>query len=175
MSRRQPRSTRTDTLFPYTTLFRSLSFCRPHPLRRHGVDLKRGNVLMSVILFSAAAAAAAASAGMEPVITVTAGREQELSSAADALTVLDDRRIKALNLPQVSDLLRLMPGVSVNVQGPQGSLTQIRIRGAEANHTLTFVDGIEINDRSEEHTSELQSLMRISYAVFCLKKKKKQN
>src|SRR3546814_15141888 len=57
-------------------------------------------------------AAAAASAGMEPVITVTAGREQELSSAADALTVLDDRRIKALNLPQVSDLLRLMPGVS---------------------------------------------------------------
>src|SRR3546814_5067983 len=77
-------------------------------------------------------AAAAASAGMEPVITVTAGREQELSSAADALTVLDDRRIKALNLPQVSDLLRLMPGVSVNVQGPQGSLTQIRIRGAEA-------------------------------------------
>src|SRR3546814_3864578 len=69
----------------------ALSFCRPHPLRRHGVDLKRGNVLMSVILFSAAAAAAAASAGME---------------------------------------------------------------------------------RSEEHTSELQSLMRISYAVFCLKKKK---
>src|SRR3546814_3341237 len=122
MIRRPPRSTRTDTLFPYTTLFRS----------RHGVDLKRGNVLMSVILFSAAAAAAAASAGMEPVITVTAGREQELSSAADALTVLDDRRIKALNLPQVSDLLRLM--------------------------------------RSEEHTSELQSLMRSSYAVFCLKK-----
>src|SRR3546814_6074113 len=67
----------------------AFSFCRPHPLRRHGVDLKRGNVLMSVILFSAAAAAAAASAGMEPVITVTAGREQELSSAADALTVLE--------------------------------------------------------------------------------------
>src|SRR3546814_18717334 len=82
---------------------------------------------------------------MGPVITVTAGREQELSSAADALTVLDDRRIKALNLPQVSDLLRLLPGGSVNVQGPQGSLTQIRIRGAEANPTLTFVDGIENN------------------------------
>src|SRR3546814_3946732 len=32
-----------------------------------------------------------------------------------------------------------------------------------------------LNDRSEEHTSELQSLMRISYAVFCLKKKKKKN
>src|SRR3546814_5222445 len=36
------------------------------------------------------------------------------------------------------------------------------------------VSGIKAGDRSEEHTSELQSLMRISYAVFCLKKKKKQ-
>src|SRR3546814_5932785 len=36
-------------------------------------------------------------------------------------------------------------------------------------------DGGELADRSEEHTSELQSLMRISYAVFCLKKKKKRN
>src|SRR3546814_10115782 len=35
--------------------------------------------------------------------------------------------------------------------------------------------GLLVADRSEEHTSELQSLMRISYAVFCLKKKKKQN
>src|SRR3546814_7150734 len=37
-------------------------------------------------------------------------------------------------------------------------------------HPLKRVDG-QIDDRSEEHTSELQSLMRISYAVFCLKKK----
>src|SRR3546814_2774047 len=35
-------------------------------------------------------------------------------------------------------------------------------------------DGIDLTARSEEHTSELQSLMRISYAVFCLKKKKKK-
>src|SRR3546814_16358893 len=95
---------------------------------------------------------------MWPVITVTAGREQELASAADALTVLDDRRIKALNLPQVSDLLRLMPGVSVNVQGPQGSLTQIRIRGAEANHTLTFVDGIEINAPASGNETRFETL-----------------
>src|SRR3546814_10804094 len=39
-------------------------------------------------------------------------------------------------------------------------------------HILSMIDG---RPRSEEHTSELQSLMRISYAVFCLKKKKKQN
>src|SRR3546814_3990685 len=42
--------------------------------------------------------------------------------------------------------------------------------------TLTFADGsFDARYRSEEHTSELQSLMRISYAVFCLKKKKQNN
>src|SRR3546814_10987927 len=51
-----------------------------------------------------------------------------------------------------------MPGVSVNVQGPQGSLTQIRIRGAEANHTLTFVDGIEINDPASGHETRFETL-----------------
>src|SRR3546814_5223061 len=44
-----------------------------------------------------------------------------------------------------------------------------RAEGGEADR------GGHLSDRSEEHTSELQSLMRISYAVFCLKKKKKQN
>src|SRR3546814_7958309 len=41
------------------------------------------------------------------------------------------------------------------------------------SHVVPYV--VEVDTRSEEHTSELQSLMRISYAVFCLKKKKKQN
>src|SRR3546814_7507774 len=46
----------------------------------------------------------------------------------------------------------------------------------EAHFPATIADLYEVKDgeRSEEHTSELQSLMRISYAVFCLKKKKKQ-
>src|SRR3546814_18228800 len=77
----------------------ALSFCQPHPLRRHGVDLKRGNVLMSVILFSAASAATAASAGMEPVITVHAVREQELSHPHYALPVLVYPLIQALTHP----------------------------------------------------------------------------
>src|SRR3546814_6571000 len=42
-------------------------------------------------------------------------------------------------------------------------------------NTLLGLGGKSDNKRSEEHTSELQSLMRISYAVFCLKKKKKNN
>ena len=46
----------------------------------------------------------------------------------------------------VSDYLRLIPSVSVAVSGPAGSLTQVRIRGAEANQTLLFVEGIRAND-----------------------------
>ncbi len=44
------------------------------------------------------------------------------------------------------DLLRLVPSVAVATSGPAGSLTQVRIRGAEANHTLLFVEGIRAND-----------------------------
>src|SRR3546814_10062382 len=103
MIRRPPRSTRTDTLFPYTTLFRS------------DVDL-----------------AGRRRAGMRDP---QAGHETELDrllrdgkSAGDHRLAGDDRG-----------------------QRRQAHQRQLR---------------------SEEHTSELQSLMRISYAVFCLKKKK---
>src|SRR3546814_4077490 len=99
MIRRPPRSTRTDTLFPYTTLFRSLLF---------------------------AAWVLARTAFLVSPIGVTAAGANALFAALLALQV-------------APRLLR--------------SAKKLR------------------NQRSEEHTSELQSLMRISYAVFCLKKK----
>src|SRR3546814_9016193 len=102
MKRRPPRSTRTDTLFPYTTLFRSRGR-RKVIGRQHGPLVAFGLPLVQVV-------------------------------RAD----LDSRF------------------------GPCFG-SGVRIGGST-------VDGL----RSEEHTSELQSLMRISYAVFCLKKKKKQ-
>src|SRR3546814_2602743 len=106
MIRRPPRSTRTDTLFPYTTLFRS----------RHGRIDAGGN------------------AGRGP-----GGRRDDRRTA---------RRLRA----QLRD----------HEQGsPCGARRCVAERAPFA-------------ERSEEHTSELQSLMRISYAVFCLKKKIKQ-
>src|SRR3546814_4166285 len=110
MIRRPPRSTRTDTLFPYTTLFRSV------PVPRRSVR-KLGNSIRGPV-------------GRAP---------------------WRDRRIAR------SDNDR--PG-------------QRRVLPGRASHYDRRID--EERDRSEEHTSELQSLMRISYAVFCLKKKKKQ-
>src|SRR3546814_1453740 len=112
MIRRPPRSTRTDTLFPYTTLFRSYS--RPTPsfistFRLHDRrDVDYGHTLRRRISH--------------------AGR------MASARALLD--------------------GVAL----PQGVVGRWPRCGARS--------------RSEEHTSELQSLMRNSYAVFCLNKKK---
>src|SRR3546814_3107099 len=98
MIRRPPRSTRTDTLFPYTTLFRS------------------------------AFAADLGDAQRNPVVL-------ERHVALDATQQLDRFQM---------------------------------------DHWIVIENGAE-QQRSEEHTSELQSLMRISYAVFCLKKKKNKN
>src|SRR3546814_7835127 len=111
MIRRPPRSTRTDTLFPYTTLFRSLS-CRG---QCHG------------------------SAGKQ----AARDRGQQLSGWS----------VGSCNRPGRCELFSL------------GDVKE----GAESRFRAHA-----LQDRSEEHTSELQSLMRISYAVFCLKKKKKQ-
>src|SRR3546814_2137266 len=100
MIRRPPRSTRTDTLFPYTTLFRSFEApCARHDLRFEAAD--------------------------EGIISAHRGFEV---------------------FPQARDMA--------------------------AHHRQPRMEFLA--QRSEEHTSELQSLMRISYAVFCLKKKKKQ-
>src|SRR3546814_3362614 len=110
MMRRPPRSTRTDTLFPYTTLFRSL---------RKGLADPRGNLALVY------------------------------------LAMADRYRPEWLVWENV-------PGVLSSNGG--------RDFGA-------FLGGlVELGyGRSEEHTSELQSLMRISYAVFCLKKKNQSN
>src|SRR3546814_2835474 len=118
MIRRPPGSTRTDTLFPYTTLFRS------------GVDRR---------LHRRALRPLAAAGG-------------------DGVGDRADRR-------------GAVPGAAV--QGGRGEPGRAGRAGRVAlgaGRSSAVRGGA---DRSEEHTSELQSLMRISYAVFCLKKKKK--
>ena len=82
-----------------------------------------------------------------PAIVVTASRTEEQAKETPAsATLIDAGRIDRIGLPLVPDLLRLVPSVAVATSGPAGSLTQVRIRGAEANHTLLFVEGIRAND-----------------------------
>ena len=83
----------------------------------------------------------------EPSIIVTASRtELTQSDSAASSTIIDQRTIERLGEALVQDLLRLSPSAAVSVSGTAGSQAQLRIRGAEANHTLLFVDGIRAND-----------------------------
>src|SRR3546814_3184827 len=114
MIRRPPGSTRTDTLFPYTTLFRS--------------DEAEGD-------------------GGGP------------GGVVGAVSVVDEAAE-----PGAEEAAELMAHEHDAVEGG---------KVADAENLADEAAGER--HRSEEHTSELQSLMRISYAVFCLKKKKTQN
>ncbi len=83
----------------------------------------------------------------QAVIVVTASRTPEAEDATPAsVTLIDAKRIERIGAPLVTDLLRLSPSLAVSVSGPAGSLADVRIRGAEANHTLLFVEGIRAND-----------------------------
>src|SRR3546814_8834304 len=124
MIRRPPRSTRTDTLFPYTTLFRSRSEITP------GAPIGVFDLLgeHSVPVFE----------GVVEGETAVRGHFGE-KTVARSISIW-------------------LPGVLKVDPFPDPSLTQYE----------WYVPV----DRSEEHTSELQSLMRIPYAAFCLKKNK---
>src|SRR3546814_6893163 len=137
MIRRPPRSTRTDTLFPYTTLFRSESDAD----RRgdHEAAIADGEGLLERLeqLLGEPAGvlqrAAARDAHHELVSAEAGDHDLRRHAPAQAASGLDEDQVAF--------------GVPVRV-----------------------VHELESVERSEEHTSELQSLMRISYAVFCLKK-----
>jgi vitamin B12 transporter len=83
----------------------------------------------------------------ERAIVVTASREPVAEpDAAVSATLFEQEELESLALPFAVDVLRLVPGVSVTVSGSRGSQTELRIRGAEADHTLIFLDGIRFND-----------------------------
>ncbi len=93
-------------------------------------------------------------------ITVTASLEPvPLDLSGTAVTVIDHTTIDALALPLVKDYLTLSPSVSVSVSGPLGAQTQVRIRGAEANHTLTFIDGIDVTDPASSGEFRYETLL----------------
>jgi vitamin B12 transporter len=80
-------------------------------------------------------------------IVITASRAPESEAQTPAsVSIIDQTQIVRLDEPLVPALLRLTPSVAVTVQGPAGLFTEVRIRGAENNHTLLFIDGIRAND-----------------------------
>ena len=92
-------------------------------------------------------------------IVITASRAPQSEGETPAsVTIIDQQRIERLDEPLISALLRLTPSAAVATSGPGGSLTEVRIRGAEANHTLLFVDGIKIDDPASGDTPRFEIL-----------------
>src|SRR3546814_2042361 len=137
MIRRPPRSTRTDTLFPYTTLFRS------PPLRSLPRELGRGVRTVS-----------------RPHSRTT---PEGATLAPDADGPLEEPQAPESNQPKG---LTFGPGCRYHRGNAPTALRSDRTTDDPCPLSRQALKGA--GERSEEHTSELQSLMRISYAVFCL-------
>ena len=83
----------------------------------------------------------------QSAIVVTASRLPEpVAESAASVSIVDEALLDHLGEPAITAYLRLLPSTSVATSGPAGSFTQVRIRGAEANHSLLFIDGIRAND-----------------------------
>ena len=78
----------------------------------------------------------------ETIIVVGARVPVPESEVTSAVTLLEPEEIE-LRGPVLSDALRAVPGLAVSRSGPAGSLTDVRLRGSEANHALVLIDGIE--------------------------------
>ena len=126
---------------------------RPRP--RLGQDaLVPRHALALALALSSIMAAAQPSVDEEEVaeeepetIVVTASRIPVAAEQAGAsFTVLDETYIRRRQALTVDELLRGTPGMAVSRSGVLGSLSQVRLRGSEANHTLVLMDGIEIGD-----------------------------
>ena len=80
-------------------------------------------------------------------IVVTAARSPvELRQVGSSVTVIDRDEIERRQSRYVIELLRRVPGFSIAQTGVAGSQTQVRVRGAEANHVLVLIDGVRAND-----------------------------
>ena len=102
-------------------------------------------IIPLLALAQAVSADPAASSSEDIVVTASRVPEKKKKSAASS-TVIDGKEIVRLGDPLLSSFIRLTPSAAVESNGPAGTLTEVRIRGAEANHTLLFIDGIKAND-----------------------------
>ncbi len=118
-------------------------------LTRHIQTLLRGTALTVALLATTAHAQTQDDTPvveLEPVIASGSRTPVEREAVGTAVTVIDEQDIEDSQTRITSDILRRVPGVAVNRAGPVGTLTQVRIRGAEGNQTLVRIDGVEVND-----------------------------
>ncbi len=102
-------------------------------------------VLLTLLILSGSGALWAQPS--DETITVTASRlPMDSLRSGSQITIISKADIDLRNPNSLPDLLRGQPGLSVSQQSGLGGLTQVRMRGREANHVLVLVDGVEAND-----------------------------
>ena len=80
-------------------------------------------------------------------MVVTAGLQPiSINDVASSITIISREEIEQRQVKYLSDLLRDVPGFAVSQAGGPGTQTQVRVRGAEANHLLVLIDGVRAND-----------------------------
>lgn len=125
---------------------------------------RKTSLLVTTALAGLTAAPAFAADGVLPgdTVFVTASlMPAEAYTIGNAISVLDAEYIERRQNPVVSDLLRSVPGIAVSRSGGPGQLTQIRMRGAEGNHTLVLIDGVEANELNFNGEFDYAGLMAV--------------
>lgn len=88
-------------------------------------------------------------ADMKEIVVTASFQPIQIQQSGNAISVISAKDIENSHATMVSDLLRDVPGLAISRNGVLGSSTQLRMRGAEANHVLVMIDGIEVNDPSQ--------------------------
>lgn len=83
---------------------------------------------------------------LDDIVVTPTKTPLSFSQVGASVTVIDRADLEIRRTRLVTDILREVPGLAVNQAAQTGSLTQVRIRGAEANHTLVLIDGVEASD-----------------------------
>jgi vitamin B12 transporter len=127
----------------------SQAWCR---MRGRPGPVRRGEFVKTFYLAAATAALAAPAAAQDlhrtDVVVTASGVEQAADTTGQAVTVIDRDTIEQRQTVVVSDLLATTPGVTVSRNGGIGTLTTVRLRGAEGDQTLVLIDGVRVNDPS---------------------------
>ena len=95
------------------------------------------------------ASAQQADGDMENILVSASLLPITINRSANAITIIDRNEINNRAVVSASDLLRDVAGLAVSRSGAQGSQTQIRMRGGEANHLLVLIDGVEANNPAQ--------------------------
>ena len=121
-------------------------------MKLHHSSSRLALITASALAFAQTALAQTAPEPSDTVIVTGVAVPVAEEKVGQSITVIERKLIEDQGYNYVPDVLRQAPGAAVSQMGNRGSLTQLRVRGAEANHTLVLLDGIDISSPDQNET-----------------------